>query len=268
LQLPSAALTYWKNDRAFQLNEVEAHCAAAYALVPPNPTFFEETVRGFVLHLSAHFQGYFRDLYTECAPICIAAMPAGLQAVAQSQFLAQLALEKGNPNHDNKRKDFNRFGFQLNLQSANSLASHQLADLAHLNAWRNKAAHQGTQPMGASVPATLTLGVVQVWRASCDGLAGSLDQIMQQSCCRFSGRLLGDPGREILAMTTPNLTEPLKEGTVVKILRSGFDRAVIVEYRGPLGPKGARIYRVGVRTKPRPMYLEVREDQLEVLEVG
>jgi hypothetical protein len=66
-------------------------------------------------------------------------------------------------------------------------------------------------------------------------------------------------------MTTPNLIEPLKAGTVVKILNSGYGRAQVAEYRGPLGPKGARIYRVLVQNKPRRVYIEVREDQLEVL---
>ena len=66
-------------------------------------------------------------------------------------------------------------------------------------------------------------------------------------------------------MTTQKLTEPLKPGTVVKILNSGYHRGWIVEYRGPLGPKGARIYRVLVVKKPR-MHIEVLEDQLEVLE--
>lgn len=86
--MPSAALLQWQNDRTLRLSEVETHCAAVVALVPPNPTFADETLRGFVLHLSAHFQGFCRDLYTECSQICIAAMPAGLQAAAQLQFLA------------------------------------------------------------------------------------------------------------------------------------------------------------------------------------
>ncbi|HWY86429.1 MAG TPA: hypothetical protein VNX28_06880 [Gemmataceae bacterium] len=67
-------------------------------------------------------------------------------------------------------------------------------------------------------------------------------------------------------MTTQNLIEPLKVGTVVKILKSGYGRAKIAEYLGPLGPKGARIYRVLVQKKPRRVYIEVREDQLEVLD--
>ena len=67
-------------------------------------------------------------------------------------------------------------------------------------------------------------------------------------------------------MTTGNLMEPLEVGTIVKILNSGYSRAQIAEYRGPLGPKGARVYRVLVQKRPRPVYIEVREDQLEVLD--
>jgi hypothetical protein len=67
-------------------------------------------------------------------------------------------------------------------------------------------------------------------------------------------------------MATQNAAEPLTDGTVVRIRNSGYHRAKIAEFRGPLGPKGARVYRVLVQSKPRRMYIEVLEDQLEVLE--
>ncbi|MGO8745528.1 MAG: hypothetical protein ACLQNE_06020 [Thermoguttaceae bacterium] len=69
-------------------------------------------------------------------------------------------------------------------------------------------------------------------------------------------------------MATQKLVEPLRVGTIVKIRDSGYDRARIAEYRGPLGPKGVRVYRVLVQGKPRRVYIEVREDQLEVLGEG
>ncbi len=69
-------------------------------------------------------------------------------------------------------------------------------------------------------------------------------------------------------MTTQNLSEPFKIGTIVRIRNSGYGRARIVEFRGPLGPKGARVYRIRVRTKPRPAYIEVLEDQLEAESPG
>jgi hypothetical protein len=66
-------------------------------------------------------------------------------------------------------------------------------------------------------------------------------------------------------MTTADLDEPLKPGTVVRIRNSGYGRCRIAEYRGPLGPKGARVYRVRVRKKPHSAYTEVLESQLEVI---
>lgn len=95
--MPSAAFNFWQNGRLPRLADVEAHCAAVAAAVPPNPNFLDESLRGLVLHLSAHFQGFCRDLYTECSQIWISAIPASFQATAQAQFSAHLALEKGNP---------------------------------------------------------------------------------------------------------------------------------------------------------------------------
>lgn len=39
-------------------------------------------------------------------------------------------------------------------------------------------------------------------------------------------------------------------------------RGRIVELCGPLGPGGAQIYRVRFPLKPKPEYIELREDQL------
>jgi hypothetical protein len=57
----------------------------------------------------------------------------------------------------------------------------------------------------------------------------------------------------------------LKLGDRVLILRSTGLRGRIVEVRGPLGPGGASIYRVRVGRKPKPIFIEVREDQLEAI---
>lgn len=55
-----------------------------------------------------------------------------------------------------------------------------------------------------------------------------------------------------------------KLGDRVKIRHSEW-RGPIVEWRGPLGPDGAQIYRVLIRRKPSPAYIEVREDQLRLI---
>lgn len=170
-----------------RLSEVDSYCSAVLALVPPNLTFLDETLRGFVLHLSAHFQGFCRDLYTECSQIWIAAIPQNLKATAQAQFSARLVLEKGNPSHENIKRDFNRYGFLLDLAVADAANAQRVTDLGHLNQWRNKAAHQGDKALGGGVPPVLTLPVVRDWRASCDGLANSLDGIMYAELLRIMG---------------------------------------------------------------------------------
>ena len=66
-------------------------------------------------------------------------------------------------------------------------------------------------------------------------------------------------------MAIQNLSEHLKIGTVVRIRNSGYHRAKIAEFLGPLGPKGARVYRVLVQREPRRVHIKVLEDQLQVL---
>ena len=54
-------------------------------------------------------------------------------------------------------------------------------------------------------------------------------------------------------------------GDRVKIRLSRGLRGRVVELRGPLGPGGTQIYRVRIRGMLRPTYIELREDQLELV---
>ena len=65
--------------------------------------------------------------------------------------------------------------------------------------------------------------------------------------------------------TQKKVTRELTLGDRVTIRNSAGMKGRIVELRGPLGPGGAHIYRVQVRRKPTPAYIEVREDQLEAV---
>ena len=174
--MPSVSLQHWQNDRMPRLTQIDAQCAASLAAVPPNAYLIEENLRGYVVLLSAHFQGFCRDLYTEAAQLIAFGVRPRLRLLLVAQFSARRVLDHGNPNIDNIAKDFDRFGFDLraeiNTDPAN--ASRQ-QHLATLNQWRNVAAHQGTAlPAGGP----LTLPTLQAWRQSCSGLATSLDAIM------------------------------------------------------------------------------------------
>lgn len=196
--MPSAALTLWQTDRMVRLGHMDSHCAALLhpfpgpppaSGVPPvapavPPPLVQESLQGYVMLLSGHFQGFCRDLYTECSQICVAAVPVGLQATVQRQFAAELKLNTGNPTVENIRKDFGRFGFLLNLAGSHPF---RVTDLGHLNYWRNAVAHQKATPPPPGMPPTLTLPDIQGWRASCDGLATYLDATMYDELSQMLG---------------------------------------------------------------------------------
>ena len=175
--MPSASFLRWQNDRMPRLNEVDVHCTAVLAMVPPNPTFLDETLRGFVLHLSAHFQGFCRDLHSECIQVFSNAAPVHLQRVIQIQCRAARDLDSANPKMESIRKDFARFELDLSVAfGRNSLNALRITHLGHLNLWRNYVAHHKGIPPGHGGPLSLT--TVRSWKNSCDGLAAELDGIM------------------------------------------------------------------------------------------
>ena len=57
----------------------------------------------------------------------------------------------------------------------------------------------------------------------------------------------------------------LKLGDRVKSRLFGGLSGKVVELRGPSGRGAAQIYRVQVRSKPEPKYIELREDQLDLV---
>jgi hypothetical protein len=66
-----------------------------------------------------------------------------------------------------------------------------------------------------------------------------------------------------LAVAKKKTVPALKLGDYVQILHTAYPRGRIVELRGPLGPGGVQIYRIRIGRKPKPTYIELREDQLE-----
>ncbi len=173
--MPSTSLKEWQHQRLVRLQHIEAQCAASLAAVPPNLHLAEENLRGYVVLLSAHFQGFCRDLYTEVGQVIISRVRVSLQALVERQFSPQCSLDHGNPSFENIQRDFKRFDFHLAPSlAADPATALRLQHLAILNQWRNVAAHQGkTLPASGS----LDLPSVQAWRNSCDALAVSLDGI-------------------------------------------------------------------------------------------
>jgi hypothetical protein len=173
--MPSASLLHWRNDRMPRLGEIDVQCAASLVLAPPQPNLVEENLRAYVLLLSAHFQGFCRDLYAECAQVGVSKVRASLQPLVRDQFMTHLKLDHGNPNLQNLRADFERFGFNLDLVAADPANAARLPPLNLLTRWRNIAAHHTLIP--PALP-PLDLPSLRAWRSSCAGLATSLDTVL------------------------------------------------------------------------------------------
>jgi hypothetical protein len=175
--MPSNALLHWQTDRIPRLNEVDAQCNASLTLVPANPLLADENLRGYLMLLSAHFQGFCRDLHSECIQIAAIALIPSMQAMFQSQCQAGRQLDGANPKYSTLRKDFERFGLDLaSTLAANPANSPRITHIDHLNLWRNYAAHHLTSMPVQGGPFTVV--TIQIWKNDCDGLATELDGIM------------------------------------------------------------------------------------------
>jgi hypothetical protein len=157
------------------LAKLEGQCVATAESHPPDPEAVDEQLRAYATLLSAHFQGFCRDLYTEASLKVVARIKqSGLRPIVQTQFTAALKLGKGNPTLDTLSEDFSRLGIE-NLRQA--IGTEPAADthkgrLKALIDCRNKCAH------GEPVIPELQLTSLQDWRTSCDWLATKLNAIV------------------------------------------------------------------------------------------
>lgn len=172
--MASRSLIRWHSLRLSGLAAIDAQLAEC----PPGGVLLEENLRGFVMLLSAHFQGFGRDLYSECVNSAVSAMPTNFGFMVTRQFEAKVALDAGNPSYETIKSDFGRFGIDVAVVlAANSGHANRVTQLGHLMAWRNHAAHynDGNPKTG---PATLSLADLRSWTASCDAFACELDAAM------------------------------------------------------------------------------------------
>jgi hypothetical protein len=86
LIMPSKSLAAWQVARLLALHEIDIQCAASLTMAPPNPRLAEENIRGYAVLLSAHFQGFCRDLYTEAAQFMASKVRRTLQVLIQARF--------------------------------------------------------------------------------------------------------------------------------------------------------------------------------------
>src|SRR5579875_2854608 len=77
-----------------------------------------QAVNGYINYsyaalLSSHFQGFCRDLHSECIDLIIAIVPVQLEGLLRTEFAWNRSLDRGNPHPGAIGSDFNRLGVKF-----------------------------------------------------------------------------------------------------------------------------------------------------------
>ena len=141
----------------------------------------EQVNHAYAVLLSSHFQGFCRDLHTECVDHIVQKVPAALQNVIRGELVRDRKLDRGNPNPGNIGADFARLGLpiwdKVKAIDRRNDARRQL--LEELNNWRNAIGHQDFDPTKLGGRTTLRLQEVNAWRQACDQLARAFDKVIR-----------------------------------------------------------------------------------------
>lgn len=146
--MPSNSLLRWNGPRALALDEIEAAHVGLGGTKRGRRYATQQINRAYALLLSSEFQGFCRDLYSECVDHVIAAAPADLQALVRTQFLWGQPFSRGNPQAGTIGSGFGRLGlpFWEEVYTVQAHNRRRRALLDELMGWRNAIAHNDFDP--------------------------------------------------------------------------------------------------------------------------
>lgn len=189
--MPSISYRQWRTVRALELEEIASAHAAVGGSARGRRYTTQQINRAYAVLLASHFQGFCRDLHSECVDhiLGVLAPPASLRNLVRAEFTRGRRLDRGNAHSESLREDFGRLGISF----WNDLATHNQAtndwrnDLDLMNEWRNAIAHQNfTSPRLGGI---INLRLVQVrrWQTSCRRLARAMDEVIRQHLQSLTG---------------------------------------------------------------------------------
>ena len=188
--MPSLSYQKWDTLRRAALDQIESAHGLVGGTARGRRYATQQINHAYAVLLSSQFQGFCRDLHSECAG-CLArtAKPDALGAILRFEFIQNRKLDKGNPNPGNIGSDFNRLGIAFwSRVGAHDARNNDRRDrLEQLNGWRNAIAHQYFDPAKLGGTTTLRLETVRSWRRATDGLAASFEAVMQAYLTDLTG---------------------------------------------------------------------------------
>jgi hypothetical protein len=177
--MASVALVRWKTQRAAELDQIIGAHRTVGGAGPGRRYRMEQLNHAYTVLLLSQFQGYCRDLHSECVDFFHRKLPGAFATFLPRVLMQGRQLDRGNPNAGSIGADFSRLGMALwndvNSQFPRSVG--WLIALENLNTWRNAIAHQDFDVKKLK-RASLHLRDVKKWRLACDGLAASFDAVV------------------------------------------------------------------------------------------
>src|SRR5438105_8871493 len=108
--MPSNSHLQWKGMRVAVLEEIEAAHANVGGTERGRRYATQQINRDYAVLLSSEFQGFCRDLYSECMDHVVATALPATRAIIRGQFLWGRSLDRGNLQAGAIGSDFGRFG--------------------------------------------------------------------------------------------------------------------------------------------------------------
>jgi hypothetical protein len=178
--MPSRSLQLWRTVRTKALDEIEYAHRGVVRGRRGSKFATQQVNHAYVVLLSSQFQGFCRELHSECLDFFVQSITPRLrQEMCRVALLRNRALDRGNPNPGNIGADFNAFGVRFwdEVQKLDARNEARQEHLEMLNLWRNAVAHQDfTSPkLGGR---NLRIRQVREWRNACDFLAASFDEVI------------------------------------------------------------------------------------------
>ena len=179
--MPSTSYRRWTTSRARALDEIARAHTAVGGTRRGRRYSTQQVNRAYAVLLASEFQGFCRDLHTECVNHVLLALapPPALELMIQAELTRGRQLDRGNAHPASLGADFGRLGisFWVEVESSNPRNKARRHALDLLNNWRNAIVHQDFDP-GKLGGTTLGLAQVQQWRVACQRLARAFDGVM------------------------------------------------------------------------------------------
>jgi hypothetical protein len=189
--MPSVSWHRWATTRRAALDEIAQAHVAVGGMGRGRRYATQQINQAYAVLLASQFQGFCRDLHTECIDRLVPAVPALLRPILRAELTQRRQLDEKNAQPGSIGADFNRLGLRfwdaVTLLNARNLNYQN--GLEQLNAWRNAIAHHNFDPTKLGGTTTLRLSRVRRWRLACSRLALAFDKVMRRHLQTVTGTL-------------------------------------------------------------------------------